>query len=195
MIVSAYARALICLFLASPTLADEYVCSDFEHVSHETIGFVAERQGLDWNGGEYRDSNFEAALAADGGTFFLFTGRTPSDQFVECFEIAEQLTPRIDEAFDGTLSQLGKQAPPEVLEMILNSLPAEIRERHRDQFFPTLVTERSVVSGLWTTTVYASALGEPDRSLSAIDLILGQFSECGTSQECYGAFTEFIGED
>ena len=193
MIVRACTQFLICYFLAAPALADEYVCSDFQHVSRETIGFVAKRQGLDWNSVDYRDTDFESALNSNGGMFFLFAGRDPSDRFAECLAIAEQLTPRTDEAFKAAVSRLGKNSSPENIEQIMSSWPEEWRDEYREAYFPVFSVGRTLVSDSWKTTVFATMLDEPERSLSAIDLILGQLSKCKMSQECRGAFAAFVG--
>lgn len=193
MISRAVARTLFFLFVASPSLADEYVCTDFQYVSRETIGFVAEWQGLDWDGVDYRDAEFKTALNSDGGKFFLFAGGTTSDRLAECLVIAEQLTPKINEAFKDAVSRLGKNSSPENIEQIMKSWPEEWRDEYREAYFPVFSVGRTLVSDSWKTTVFATMLDEPERSLSAIDLILGQLSKCKMSQECRGAFAAFVG--
>ena len=195
MILRAFARTLVCLFVASPVLADEYVCTDFQYVSRETIGFVADWHGLDWSGVDYRDAEFKTALNSDGGNFFLFAGRTPSDRLAECLAVGEQLTPRINEAFKDAISRLGKNSSPEYIEQIMSSWPEEWRDEYREAYFPVFSVGRTLVSDSWKTTVFATMLDEPERSLSAIDLILGRPSKCQMSQECRGAFAEFVGSN
>jgi len=193
--IRACARALVCLlFSASPVLANDYVCSDFRHVSREAIGFVAEWQGVVWNEEKYRDSGFHSALAENGGTVFLFSGPTPSERLIECLEISRQLTPGGVEVFNGAVSRLGTQSPPEVIERTSRLLPKEMRDEYREAFFPLLSVGETVVSGPWTTKVFATLFDEPDRSLDAIDVFLGQLSICGMRQDCREAFVEFVGE-
>lgn len=187
-----------CAAICFPGLAsaDDFVCTDFEFVTPAHIQFVADLLGVSEQSlGAFR-TDFVAARHAEGGRFFLFTGKPPSVATRECVSLAEECAPGLEALFDGELNRVGSKLDDRVLAGLVAHLPEDKREEAKSAFGPILASGAFINIGQWEGEIWVTTGIEPGQSLEAIEKLLGvDYGACILNPDCYGKFEEFVGAE